>query len=82
MKEADLKKLGVSIMEPVFETSKGTVLYLQESEYGGIFWSTDPDAVIAAVKKDILDPDPRTRVMANGLLAAIDAMGIRRLQVN
>lgn len=82
MKEADLQKLRASVMEPVFKTSKGTVLYLQECEYGGAFWSTDPDAVIAAVKEDMLDPDPTVRVTANALLAAIDAMGIRRLQVN
>lgn len=82
MKEVDLKKLRASVMEPVFQTSKGTVLYLQECEYGGAFWSTDPDAIVAAVKEDMLDPDPRVRVMANALLAAIDAMGIRRLQVN
>ena len=65
--------------ELVFKTAEGVALYLQLTECGPALWSIDPDAVIAALKEDMLDPDIIIREMAYERLAVIKALGIKRI---
>ena len=65
--------------ELIFKTAEGIALYLQDTVYGPALWSIDPDAVIAALKEDMLDPDIIIREMAYERLAVIKVLGIKRI---
>ena len=65
--------------ELLFKTAEGITLYLQFTECGPALWSVNPDDVITALKKDMLDPDIIIREGAYELLATIKAIGIKRI---
>jgi hypothetical protein len=68
-------------MRVFFETADGIQLYVSESN-GQIIacHSTNPPAILAALREDAAGADPIARVLAEGTLKLINLVGINVIE--
>lgn len=68
-------------MRTYFTTAKGEQLYVTEVNGNPVkFHSTNPPAILAALKEDAEGIDPIARVLAQSTLDLIDLVGINVIE--